>query len=56
MSDNGALAAMMQYVKDWATWGSEAERPVQPVRIYRKHLGRCGEHQDMTTAVGVEFP
>jgi len=50
LEDNGALAGMIYYVKDWATWGSEAERPVQPVRIYRKHLGRCGEHQDMTTA------
>ena len=34
----------LDFTSDW-------ERPHQPVRIYRKHWGRCGEHQDITAAV-----
>ncbi|MDZ4121571.1 MAG: FlgD immunoglobulin-like domain containing protein, partial [Candidatus Cloacimonadaceae bacterium] len=30
---------------------SNNERPHQPVRIYRKHFGRCGEYADYTAAV-----
>ncbi len=30
---------------------SNEERPHQPVRIYRKHIGRCGENGDMRVAV-----
>ncbi len=26
------------------------ERPHQPVRIYKKHIGRCGEHADISAA------
>ncbi len=31
-------------------FNSNDERPIQPVRIYRKHMGRCGEHQDIACA------
>jgi len=30
---------------------SNQERPHQPVRIYRKHIGRCGENGDMRVAI-----
>ena len=49
---NGALGGMMAWVQDATSWGSETERPIQPVRIYAKHLGRCGENQDLTAAAG----
>ncbi len=48
--DNGAIGAIIQWVLDSMEFGSDAERPAQPVRIYAKHLGRCGEHGDLTTA------
>jgi len=31
-------------------FNSGTERPHQPVRIYDLHLGRCGEHEDITAA------
>jgi hypothetical protein len=48
--DNGAIGDIIYWVLDSLDFGSDAERPVQPVRIYAKHLGRCGEHGDITTA------
>ena len=47
---NGAVGIMSQWILDVMDFGSGAERPIQPVRIYRKHLGRCGEHGDITAA------
>ena len=47
---NGAIGIMTQWILDVMDFGSGAERPIQPVRIYRKHLGRCGEHADITAA------
>jgi len=32
------------------TFTSKTERPHEPVRIYRLHIGRCGEHEDLTAA------
>jgi hypothetical protein len=49
-ADNGAIGAIIQWVQDSLSFGSDSERPIQPVRIYAKHLGRCGEHGDITTA------
>ena len=41
-------------ISDWInasmSFTSNAERPHQPVRIYRKHIGRCGEYADFTAA------
>jgi hypothetical protein len=47
---NGAVGILTQWILDVMDFGSGAERPIQPVRIYRKHLGRCGEHADITAA------
>ncbi|MFH1312345.1 MAG: T9SS type A sorting domain-containing protein [Candidatus Eisenbacteria bacterium] len=47
---NGAVGIMSQWILDVMDFGSGVERPIQPVRIYRKHLGRCGEHADITAA------
>ncbi len=48
--DNGAIGIITQYMLDTMVFGSGVERPIQPVRIYRKHLGRCGEWADITCA------
>jgi hypothetical protein len=47
---NGAIGILTKWVQDVLDFGSGAERPIQPVRIYRLHLGRCGEHADFTAA------
>ena len=47
---NGAVGIITQWILDVMDFGSGAERPIQPVRVYRKHLGRCGEHADITAA------
>ena len=48
--DNGAIGRITRWVQDTMEFGSGSERPIQPVRIYHLHLGRCGEHQDITAA------
>ncbi len=47
---NGAVGIITQWILDVLDFDSGAERPIQPVRIYRKHMGRCGEHADITCA------
>ncbi len=47
---NGAVGIVTRWIPDVMDFGSGVERPIQPVRIYRLHLGRCGEHQDITAA------
>ncbi|MFH1682028.1 MAG: FlgD immunoglobulin-like domain containing protein [Candidatus Eisenbacteria bacterium] len=47
---NGAVGIITRWVQDVLDFGSGVERPIQPVRIYRLHLGRCGEHADFTAA------
>ncbi|UCH89417.1 MAG: transglutaminase domain-containing protein, partial [Thermoplasmata archaeon] len=47
-----ATSAISHWVVDSLKFTSNDERPNQPVRIYRKHIGRCGEHQDMACAAG----
>ncbi len=45
-----AIHTIMNWINDSMVFTSNAERPHQPVRIYRKHIGRCGEHADITAA------
>ena len=45
-----AIANISSWVVNSVTFTSDNERAVQPVRIYRKHIGRCGEHQDIACA------
>ncbi|MCD4828422.1 MAG: T9SS type A sorting domain-containing protein [Candidatus Cloacimonetes bacterium] len=49
-STDNAIMAVQQWVNDSMSFTSNNERPHQPVRIYRKHIGRCGEHADITAA------
>ena len=49
-TDNGAVGTIIRWIQDVMDFGSGTERPVQPVRIYALHLGRCGEHEDITCA------
>ncbi|MBN2541423.1 T9SS type A sorting domain-containing protein [bacterium] len=49
-SDNGAVGIVTRWIKDCLEFDSGTERPVQPVRIYGLHMGRCGEHEDITCA------
>ena len=50
----GTTDTAIHIITDWINasmeFGANTERPHQPVRIYRKHLGRCGEHADLTAA------
>ncbi|MBN1356079.1 hypothetical protein JXA40_07395 [bacterium] len=48
--DNGAMGVLTQWILDVLDFTSGAERPHQPVRIYKLHVGRCGEHQDFASA------
>jgi len=45
-----AIHTITQWINDSMSFTSNAERPHQPVRIYRKHIGRCGEYADLTAA------
>ena len=51
---DNALALINRYL--WSTmrfWSiSAVERPHQPVRIINWGMGRCGEHEDLTAAMG----
>lgn len=46
----GAIGTLSQWARDTLAFNSGSERPHQPVRIYKLHMGRCGEWQDYTTA------
>ncbi len=50
-SSGDAIRAMQWWINQTMSFTSNSERPHQPVRIYRKHMGRCGEYQDYTAAV-----
>ncbi|MDP8240662.1 MAG: T9SS type A sorting domain-containing protein [Candidatus Hatepunaea meridiana] len=50
--ENGAIGAVSRWIQHSLEFTSRQERPIQPVRIYRMHIGRCGEHSDMTAAAG----
>jgi len=49
-TDNGAVGVVAAWVRHSLEFTSDSERPHQPVRIYAKHMGRCGEHEDITVA------
>ena len=51
LSDENAVGATNKWIAESMVFTSNAERPHQPVRIYRKHIGRCGEHADLRAAV-----
>lgn len=46
-----AIRTIQWWINQTMGFTSNNERPHQPVRIYRKHIGRCGEYQDYTNAV-----
>ncbi|MBN2829736.1 MAG: carboxypeptidase regulatory-like domain-containing protein [Candidatus Cloacimonetes bacterium] len=47
-----AIKQINSWVSASMVFTSDAERPHQPIRIYDKHIGRCGEHQDLRGACG----
>ena len=47
---NDVIHAIQWWVNNTMSFTSNSERPHQPVRIYRKHIGRCGEYGDYTEA------
>ncbi|MBC8526237.1 MAG: T9SS type A sorting domain-containing protein [Candidatus Cloacimonetes bacterium] len=49
-SQTHASAVVTNWINDCMEFTSNYERPHQPVRILRKHIGRCGEHADLTAA------
>lgn len=50
--DNGAIGAITRWVNVSMIFDAGSVRPIQPVRIYAIHMGRCGEHADLTSAAG----
>ena len=51
LSSTNAVGATNSWIAQSMVFTSNTERPHQPVRIYRKHIGRCGEHADLRAAV-----
>lgn len=51
MSVDPAVNVLTRWLGRSMTFTSYEERPHQPVRIYRKHIGRCGEFADMRVAI-----
>ncbi|MFA6570589.1 MAG: transglutaminase domain-containing protein, partial [Bacteroidota bacterium] len=49
-NDRQAVREINKWVKSVMNFTSKTERPHQPVRIYSLHIGRCGEHEDLTNA------
>ncbi len=45
-----AVRQITKWIRAVLDFDSGSERPHQPVRIYTLHMGRCGEHEDMTAA------
>ncbi len=45
-----AIRTIQWWINHTMNFTSNNERPHQPVRIYKKHMGRCGEYQDYTNA------
>lgn len=48
--NSDAIHAIQNWINAVMEFNSNSERPHQPVRIYKKGIGRCGEHGDMTIA------
>ena len=49
-SQTHAAAVITNWINECMNFTSGYERPHQPVRILRKHIGRCGEYADLTAA------
>lgn len=49
-SGKHAMEVLNRWQSACMEFTSNEERPHQPVRIYRKHMGRCGENGDMRVA------
>lgn len=49
-SQRSAVREITKWINDVMEFTSKTERPHQPVRIYDLHIGRCGEHEDITAA------
>jgi len=50
VSGSHAIGVVNNWVNASMSFTSEGERPHQPIRIYDKHIGRCGEYADFTAA------
>ncbi|HNQ39927.1 MAG TPA: T9SS type A sorting domain-containing protein [Candidatus Cloacimonas sp.] len=48
---NDAIRTIQWWINQQMSFTSNNERPHQPVRIITKHIGRCGEYADLTSAV-----
>ena len=59
---NGALGVIIDWINAVFTWTggplppcndptNPNRRPIQPISIYHRHCGRCGEHADLVGAV-----
>ena len=46
-----AVRAIIWWINQNMSFTSNSERPHQPVRIFEKRFGRCGEYADFTSAV-----
>ncbi|MFH1197022.1 MAG: T9SS type A sorting domain-containing protein [bacterium] len=45
-----AIVTLTNWINSVMSFTSGNERPHQPVRIYKKHIGRCGEYSDIVAA------
>lgn len=45
-----AIHGIQNWINSFMSFTSNSERPHQPVRIYQKGFGRCGEYGDITMA------
>lgn len=50
-SPGDAIRTLQWWINQTMSFTSNSERPHQPVRIYRKHFGRCGEYADYSSAL-----
>lgn len=49
-SMQSAVHGIQNWINSFMSFTSNSERPHQPVRIYQKGFGRCGEYGDITMA------
>lgn len=50
LGGDSAIGAVNGWINASMSFTSEGERPHQPIRIYDKHIGRCGEYADLAAA------
>jgi hypothetical protein len=51
IGSTSAIDVITNWINASMSFTSNNERPHQPVRIYKKHIGRCGEYADIVAAV-----